>query len=61
MLILYVIAILNTEVMKLFTESTIHLGTEKILVWTIILFYTFINIIYYVISIKQLNKGINID
>ena len=61
-IIVYLIALFNKDIMSLFTTSNIpNISTIKTLMYIVIIVYLIYFFIYYIINIKILKKGVNID
>lgn len=61
-IIVYLIALFNKDIMSLFTTNNIpNISTIKILMYIAIIVYLIYFFIYYIINIKILKKGVNID
>lgn len=62
LLIIYLIGLLNSEVMNLFTTSTVaNISVLKTIMYFAIVMYSVFIIIYTFINLKLFNKGVNID
>ena len=61
-LIIYLIAIFKTDIMDLFITSTPpSIDTLKLVMYIAIIIYIIYNVIYFILNIKLLSKGVNVD
>lgn len=62
LLITFIIALFNKDLMNLFyTNEIINIDTIKLIIYLSIIIYTITLIIGYLINIKLFNKGVNVD
>jgi len=62
LIIIFLMALFNKDIMNLmYTNEMISLSSTKLIVYISIIIYTVILFIEYIIGIKLLNKGVNVD
>ena len=62
LLIIYIIALFNPDIMNLFvTNTNPSVKSLKLIMYLAIAIYTIYNVIYYILNVKLLSEGVNVD
>lgn len=61
LLSVYVSGLFNSDIMNLFTSTNIMMSVFKMLIFIVTIVYFILIIIEYLVGLKEINKGVNID
>lgn len=61
LLIVYISGLFNTDIMNLFTSVNMSFGVFKSLIFIVMIVYIILIVFEYIIGLKEINKGVNID
>lgn len=61
LLSVYVSGLFNSDIMNLFTSTNITMSVFKMLIFIVTIVYFILIIIEYLVGLKEINKGVNID
>ena len=61
LLVVYVSGLFNSDIMNIFTSTTFTLTTFKSILLIVMITYTVLIIIEYIVGLKTVESGVNID
>ena len=61
LLSVYVSGLFNSDIMNLFTSTNVTMSVFKMLIFIVTIVYFILIIIEYLVGLKEINKGVNID